>query len=185
MGTPEQRLPTRIADQPAKENLDPRHFYAAYVFDSAPTRRRDVTVLIHEAQQLGYPVRYWWLSEAMELQGSPDRLIVCVHHPSLSEDAGMDLYNVLSQTAQKHRVKWDDLEAAHVDEYRQFGKIINRLDSIFEPDGTPLFAEPETDPNVLFTLTLDDVQYVAQFVLGRDLEDRESKVAHNLPGALE
>ncbi len=83
MGTPEQRLPTGVADQLSKENLDPRHFYAAYVFDNAPTRRRDVAVLIHEAQHLGYPARYWWLSEAMELQGSPDRLIVCVHHPSL------------------------------------------------------------------------------------------------------
>jgi len=41
------------------------------VFDDAATRQRDVAVLIHEAHQLGYPVRYWWLSEAMELQGSP------------------------------------------------------------------------------------------------------------------
>ena len=73
---------------------------------------------------LGYPVRYWWLSEAMELQGSPDRLIVCVHHPSLGENAGMDLYNTLRQAAQKHKTLWDDLEAAQVDEYRQFGKIV-------------------------------------------------------------
>jgi hypothetical protein len=94
------------------------------VFDDAVTRQRHISVLVHEAQQLGYPVRYWWLSESMELQGSPDRLIVCVHHPALSEDAGMDLYNALSQAAQKHKVTWDGLEAAHVDEYRQFGKII-------------------------------------------------------------
>ena len=80
-------LPSQIGagEQPVKENLDPRHFYAAYVFDDAATRQRDVAVLIHEAQQLGYPVRYWWLSEAMELQGSPDRLIVCLPNSSWPE----------------------------------------------------------------------------------------------------
>ena len=70
-----------MGEQSSNEYLDPHHFYAAYVFDDAATRQRDVAVLIHEAQQPGYPVRYWWLSEAMELQGSPDRLSVCVHHP--------------------------------------------------------------------------------------------------------
>jgi len=66
---------------------------------------------------LGYPVRYWWISDAMELQGFPDRLIVCVHHPSTSEDAGMDLYDALKEKG----VTWDDLEAAVVDEYRYLG----------------------------------------------------------------
>ena len=186
MGTPEQRLPTGIGDQLAKENFDARHFYAAYVFDNAPTRRRDVSVLIHEAQRLGYPVRYWWLSEAMELQGSPDRLVVCVHHPALGEDAGMDLYNVLSQAAQKHKVTWDGLEAAHVDEYRQFGKIITRPDNIFGTDGTLLFPESETDQEPLFTLTWDDVQFVADAMLGRTLNtDEIEAVAGRLPGAFD
>ena len=81
-------------------------------------RRRDVAVLIYQAQQLGCPVRYWWLSEAVELRDAPDRLIMCVHRPSLGEDAGMDLYNSLRQAARKHKVTWDDLDTAHVEEYR-------------------------------------------------------------------
>ena len=55
-------------------------------------------------------MRYWWLSDAMELQGYPDRLIVCVHHPSSSEDAGMDLYEALVSQG----ITWNDLEAAAV-----------------------------------------------------------------------
>jgi hypothetical protein len=86
MGTPEQHLTPSLSEQSRPEVLDPRHFYAAYVFDDAATRRRDVAVLLHEAQRLSYPVRYWWLSEAMDLQDAPDRLIVCVHHPSSAED---------------------------------------------------------------------------------------------------
>ena len=102
-------------ESPPTEHLDPHHFYAAYAFDNATSRRRDVAVLLHEAQRLSYPVRYWWLSEAMDLQDAPDRLIVCVHHPSLAEDAGMDLYSALSKIAQKHEVAWDSLEAAQDD----------------------------------------------------------------------
>ena len=99
MGTPEQFSAPDSGQHVASENLDPSHFYAAYVFDDASSRRRDVAVLIYEAQRLGYATRYWWLSEAMDLQGSPDRLIVCVHHPSHGESAGMDLYTVLSQSS--------------------------------------------------------------------------------------
>src|SRR5262245_8004609 len=102
MGTPEQHVAPGSSEQSQPETLDSLHFYAAYVFDDAPTRRRDIAVLMHEAQHLGYPVRYWWMSEAMEPQDSPDRLIMCVHHPSLGEDAGMDLYEKLSRLAQKH-----------------------------------------------------------------------------------
>ena len=186
MGIPEQLRPYGEGGQPATETLDARHFYAAYAFDNAATRRRDITVLMYAAQRLGYPVRYWWLSEAMELQDSPDRLIMCVHHPSLGEDAGVDLYGVLSQAAQKHKVRWDNLEAAHVDEYRRFGKIAVSPDSISEPDGTPLFPEPETDPELLFTLTWDDVQFVADAMLGRPLNDEEIEaVAGRLPGTLD
>jgi hypothetical protein len=91
----------------AKEELDPRHFYAAYVFAHAHERGEDVAALIEQAQLLGYPVRYWWLSQAMGPQGNPDRLIVCVHHPSMAEDAGMDLYEALEE----RQVTWDGLEA--------------------------------------------------------------------------
>jgi hypothetical protein len=116
-------------------DLDPRHFYAAYVFDRAHERQDDVSTLIEQAQQLGYPVRYWWLSQAVDLQGSPDRLIVCVHHPLSGEDAGMDLYEVLKE----HQVTWDGLEAAAVDEYRLLGRPIEGLEVICRRDGTTLF----------------------------------------------
>ena len=186
MATPEQFIAGDARGLPPPENLDPRHFYAAYVFDNPVTRRRDVSVLVHEAQHLGYPVRYWWLSEAMDLQDEPDRLVVCVHPPSLGESAGMDLYDLLRKTRQKHRVTWDDFEAAHVEEYRQFGKIVVSPDNIFDPDGTLLFPEPDDDPELLFYLTREDVQFVAQAMLGRDLNREEMKtVVSNLPGALD
>jgi len=122
-------------EQGAEEDLDPRHFYAAYVFDQAHKRQGDVAPLIEQAQQFGYPVRYWWLSKTMKLHGHPDRLIVCVHHPSLAEDAGMDLYEALKE----QQVTWNDLEAAAVGEYHVFGKPIEGPEVICNPDGTPLF----------------------------------------------
>ncbi len=152
-----------------QENLDPHHFYAAYVFDNAGDRRRDLTVLIDQANRLGYPVRYWWLSEAMEIEDSPDRLIVCVHHPSLAEDAGMDLYETLRQGAVKHEVAWDDLEAAAVDEYRQYGKFVKDPDHILEPDGYPLFpTETESESEVIYTISKGDVSLVAQGMFGQE-----------------
>ena len=119
----------------AEEDLDPRHFYAAYVFDQAHERRDDVPTLIEHAQQLGCPVRYWWLSQAVDLQGNPDRLIVCIHHPSTAEDAGMDLYEALKE----HQVTWDGLEAATVDEYRLLGKPFEDTEVICRRDGSRLF----------------------------------------------
>jgi hypothetical protein len=119
----------------AGEDLDPRHFYAAYIFDQAHGRQDDVATLIEQAQQLGYPVRYWWLSQAVDLQGTPDRLIVCVHHRSIGEDAGMDLYEALGE----RQVTWDGLEAAAVDEYRLLGRPIEGPEVICRTNGTPLF----------------------------------------------
>ena len=131
---------THLERQPGErrgchEDLDPRHFYAAYVFDQAHERQDDIATLLEQAQHLGYPVRYWWLSEAMALQGHPDRLIVCVHHSSGAEDAGMDLYEALEE----RQVTWDGLEAAAVDEYRLLGKPVEGLEVICRRDGTPLF----------------------------------------------
>jgi hypothetical protein len=128
----------------AEEDLDLRHFYAAYVFDQAHERRDDVGTLIEQAQQLGYPLRYWWLSQAVDLQDNPDRLIVCVHHPSVVEDAGMDLYEALGE----RQVTWDGLEAAAVDEYRLLGKPIEGAGAIYRPDGTPLFP-PVTEESLV------------------------------------
>ena len=126
----------------AEEALDPRHFYAAYVFDQAHERKDDVSTLVEQAQELGYPMRYWWLSQSVELRDHPDRLIVCVHHPSLESDAGMDLYKTLKE----QQIAWDDLESAAVEEYRLLGKPIEGPAVICGPDGTPLFPSAAKDP---------------------------------------
>jgi len=172
MATPEQRPATIEDEQQAEEVLDPRHFYAAYIFDDAETRLSDVTTLLEQAQELGSPVRYWWLSEAMDLQDSADRLIVCVHHPAESEEAGMELYDALKD----RQVAWDELEAAAVDEYRELGKSIKSPNSIYEPDGFSLFPESETATEALYILTREDLQTVAEEQLGRKLSVEEVKV---------
>ena len=117
------------------EHLDPRHFYAAYVFESAYARQKDVAAVIAQAQQLGYPLRYWWLSDALYLDDAPDRLIVCVHHAATGENAGMDLYTALKE----QEIEWDFLEAAAVDEYRVLGNSVEDTEKLLDPDGTPLF----------------------------------------------
>jgi hypothetical protein len=126
---------TEAAAEESEEILDPRHFYAAYVFDWPDTRGQDIKVLINQAQLLGYPVRCWWLSQAMFLQDAPDRLIICVHHPSSAPDAGMDLYGSLTE----QHVTWDDLDAAAMEEYCTYGQPITGLESIRLPGGQPLF----------------------------------------------
>jgi len=140
---PNHELPssTHVAVEPAPENLDASHFYVAYVFDRAETRKQDITTLIREARWLDYPVRYWWLSAAVDLQGSPDRLIVCVHHPSTDVNAAMDLGDALYENS----VTWDDLEAAAVKEYRDFGQPVETSGSILKPGGTALFPLPGID----------------------------------------
>lgn len=137
MGDSERRL--MPGQQPETEILDPHHFYAAYVFDRANERDNDIKAVIEQSQGLGYSVRYWWLSEAMELQGSPDRLIVCVHHPSRSEDAGMDLYDALKE----REINWDDLDAAALEEYRYFGKPVGSLTDLRWPLGESLFPQAD------------------------------------------
>jgi hypothetical protein len=67
----------------------------------------------------------------------PDRLIVCVHHPSRDEDAGIDLYESL----QEKNVQWAALEAATFEEYVTFGKSVSRPAAIDRADGKVLFPE--------------------------------------------
>jgi hypothetical protein len=119
------------------EILSGRHFYAAYVFDQAESRQADVQAVLQHATRLGYPVRYWWLSAVMDLQGSPDRLIVCVHHPSSSEDAGMDLY----ETLRAAQVEWDDLDVATLEEFIGFGRPVDEISKFALPGGISLFPE--------------------------------------------
>jgi hypothetical protein len=117
------------------EHCCSNHFYAAYIFDQAETHREDINTLIDEAQHLGYPVRYWWLSQAIDIQNSPDRLIVCVHHPSNDENAGMDLYAAL----QARQVSYDELDSAILDEYLFLGRRAADIEKIKRPDGFQLF----------------------------------------------
>jgi hypothetical protein len=138
----------------AQENLDPRHFYAAYSFDKAESRHDDIVTLVAEARRLGYPVRYWWLSDAMELSDDPDRLIVCVHHPSSAEDAGMDLYEALKEKGMAS----DDLEKAAVEEYLRYSKTIQGTDGVLKPDGVALF--PPGTPEAAET------QFLVYYTLG-------------------
>ena len=165
-----------IQSDPESEILNPHHFYAAYVFDQTSERKADIRTLIEEAQEHGYPVRYWWLSDAMELSGFPDRLIVCVHHPSGSENAGMDLYDTLKEK----QTTWDDLEAAAMDEYSLLGAPVTGLANIRSPDGDRIFpyaASEKLDTSqsdeALFTITAEDVREEAENYLGRELTDEE------------
>src|SRR5512141_1330023 len=144
MGTPERSSPADIATTQAEEVLDPRHFYAAYVFEYATLRGHDVAVLLDQARQFECPVRYWWASETTNLTGAFDRLVVCVHHPSLTK--AVEMHGILRQAAARHQVVWDEFDAAKLDEYRTHGKVIVAPQDIAKPDGTPLFlAERPTD----------------------------------------
>ncbi len=112
----------------------------------------------------------------MELSGFPDRLIVCVHHPSGSEIAGMDLYDTLKEK----QVTWDDLEAAAMDEYSILGAPVTGLANICSPYGDRLFPHAtsqefdasQTD-KAIFTITAEDVREQAGDYLGRELTDKE------------
>jgi hypothetical protein len=127
-------LPDRSGER-ERELCCSNHFYAAYVFDQAETHRTDITTLIDEAQRLGYPARYWWLSQSMDIQNSPDRLIVCIHHPSNDENAGVDLYDAL----RARQVSYDELDSAMLDEYLFLGRQVANIEKIQHPDGMQLF----------------------------------------------
>lgn len=177
-----RRHPEGLKSGRLAERLDPGHFYAAYIYDEPALRDHDVTGLMDEARRLGYPVRYWWLSDAMNLQGAPDRLIVCVHHPSGDENAGLDL----SEALHKNQVKYDELDKAAVEEYAVYGKPIRWPGDIQTPAAKRLFPNlptsradddlehpslRETDP--LVALTVGDAQSIALEALGRELTDEE------------
>jgi hypothetical protein len=140
MGGLETRpLPGKMVE--IAEVMNPRHFYAAYIFDQAETHQQDIQAVIEQAHQLGYPLRYWWLSDAMDLQGSPDRLIVCVHHPLHSENAGMDLYDALKEKG----VNWDELDSAAVEEYVYYGKPVHSSVELNYPNGRRIFNDAQTE----------------------------------------
>lgn len=116
------------------------HFYAAYIYDKPEIHQADITSLLNEAHRMGYPVRAWWLSQAMDIQDYPDRLIVCVHHPASDENAGMDLYDSL----QSRQVYYDELNAATMDEYICLGKPVHTAEKMVDRNGFHLFHDQET-----------------------------------------
>ena len=186
MGTPEHIA--RVVSEPSREEiLDPRHFYAAYEFQYAAVRGRDVAVLINHARRFECPIRYWWASETANRKGAKgafDRLIVCAHHASMT--TAIEMHGILRQAVANHEVAWDDFEAAKLDDYRRYGKAIVASQDIAQPDGTPLFSvERAADTNALYNLTRAHVQLVAQGMLGRVLSAAElAAVAAELPGAI-
>ena len=81
---------------------------------------------IEESRRIGYPVRYWWLTQAIDITNCPDRLIVCVHHPANDENAGMYLYDTLKA----RQVSYNELEAAVMEEYLFLGQRIIHMEDI-------------------------------------------------------
>ena len=77
----------------------------------------------------------------MDLQGSPDRLIVCVHHPSHSENSGIDLYDALKEKG----VNWNELDSAVVEEYVYYGKPLDSSADLIDPDGRRIFPDAKTE----------------------------------------
>ncbi len=123
------------------EELNPRHFYAVYAFENAETRQPQITQLVHKAWQMGYPVRYWWLSEVADLNGNQDRLIIGVHHPSEAIDAGLELCAAL---ADEHGSFWDSWDRVDAREYTAFGLPVEDIATISKPDETPLFPDSKS-----------------------------------------
>lgn len=179
MGSPELPQPIAGPDEELKgEDIDPGHFYAAYIFDQPESHDEDITTIVTKARALGHPVRYWWLSDAMELGDVPDRLIVCVHHESFSTDAGMGLYRALKE----EEISWNELEAASFAEYLQYGRFIRNIEDLHTPGGSKLFpdknpVEPtqlnSREPLPLVQLHWEDVQAAARTHFGRDLTETE------------
>ena len=112
-------------------------FLAAYILDAPHERETDVGLLVERAVELGCPVRYWWLSDAVPLL-TYDRLIVCVCHPEDGVDAGMDLYRALKEA----RATWDELEAAAPHEWELLGRDIHAHGEIRLPGSTWLLFPP-------------------------------------------
>jgi len=112
-------------------------FLAAYIFDEPHDRQTDVGLLVEKAVELGYQVRYWWLSDAVPLWG-PDRLIVCVRHLEDGVDAGMDLYRALKEAG----AMWGELEAAAPHEWELLGREIGAHREICLPGSTWLLFPP-------------------------------------------
>ena len=113
------------------------YLHFAYIFDEPQERETDVGLVVGKAVEMDCQVRYWWLSDAMHLQGSPDRLIVCVRHFNVGVDTGMDLYQALKEAGSN----WDELELASPDEWAFLGQRIDSHQEVRYPTSIqPLFG---------------------------------------------
>ena len=149
------------------EKLNPRHLYVAYIYDQPQFCEPDIATFIEQAQALNYPLRYWWLSQAINLGDDiPDRLILAVNTRTQGEEAGFDLYQAL----EAEDIFWDEHEAASYVEYASFGKRLSEIEDIKTPAGAVLFEKP---PIPLLQLDHEELQEVAYHLLGRQLKSHE------------
>lgn len=183
MASPESR--SQPESEPGSgEIFDPRHLYAAYIYDHPQDHVDDIAALLEKADEFHFPVRYWWLSEAMRLGGTPDRLIMCVHCAETGEEAGLGLYQAL----EADEVFWDELEAANINEYSLLGRPVGHIMEIVQPQGGRLSSTLQSkvaakgspfyeQPLALLHAAREDVQQTAQEILGRTLSEAELHLA--------
>jgi hypothetical protein len=168
MPSPEQ-LPAMDSSHDEEEILNPRHIYVAYIYDQPEFYEQDIVTFIEQAQSLDYPLRYWWLSDAMPIGGYediPDRLILGLNTRAGDEEAGFDLYQAL----EAEDIYWDEHEAASYREYALLGKRLSEVADIQTPSGESLFDQL---PIPLLQLDHKELQEVAYQMLGRQLKSHE------------
>jgi hypothetical protein len=168
MPSPEQ-LPAMGSSHEEEEILNPRHIYVAYIYDQPEFYEQDIVTFIEQARVLDYPLRYWWLSDAMPIGGYediPDRLILGLNTRAHDEEAGFDLYQAL----EAEDIYWDEHEAASYREYALLGKRLSEVADIQTPSGESLFDQL---PIPLLQLDHEELQDVAYEMLGRQLKSHE------------
>ncbi len=183
-------LPAVSEELATEETLDAADEYVAYVFENAYLYGHHIATLVSAARQCGYPVRVWWQSEVMDLEGYPDSLMVCVHFPAPDSVKGADLSVEFQKTLLGYGVMWDERDRVTMAEYRRYGQQIAGAAAICRPDGTPLFtaAAPlfaiDKAPPIPAWLSIGDVGIAcAPWLLGvnRAIWQLVSGCGHNLP----
>jgi hypothetical protein len=141
----------------------------AYIYDQPKFYEQDIVTFIEQARVLDYPLRYWWLSDAIPIGGYediPDRLILGINTRARGEEAGFDLYQAL----EAEDIYWNEHEAASYREYALLGKRLSEVADIQTPSGESLFDHP---PIPLLQLDHEELQEVAYEMLGRQLKRHE------------
>ena len=168
-------MPQSTHEGPPVEVIDPSHTYFAFVFEQAEASPQAITTLLEQVRELGYPMRYWWLAETEEAgEYDPDWLVVGINYPGGNKLAGIDLFMEIQQGISSADAGVG-FKVSNPNEYSQVGKTIEKPESIYWPDGLPLFPEPSVESVhiAIFALMVQDIQAVAQEKLGRGLADEE------------